>query len=360
MKTQAVILQTLVSFAAASPLVPRQAIDVDLVNSAPDPTLVTVPIGPTADSVNYDLAAATQLAVADPLTVPAATKRDLAARTACEVQPTGAGPVPDVDNDDSFLKFADFSDAATSALVPSGYQQTYTDLQASSIAYGYLGYRTLDSYDTSACAAQCDTITGCSGVNIYFERDPTVEPAADCPNPPSTTVIKCVLWGGYVAAENAKNDGQWRDDFHVVIAGSNGYMKTAVPAVSGFEGESLGNSTINAPNNCLGQNTYMGSKIFSTSIFDPSLCGAACTSQNQYNVAHPPAQGEPMICTFFTTYLMAKNGNSQGQYCAMYTQSWDSSYAVNDGQWRGQDHYTVEYAFSYSNATSSGGPQCSK
>ncbi|ORY68295.1 uncharacterized protein BCR38DRAFT_506816, partial [Pseudomassariella vexata] len=222
-----------------------------------------------------------------------------------------------------------------------------------------MGSTTLGSYDPALCASKCNAITGCLGINIYFERDPTVEPAARCNNPRSTTVIKCVFWGGYVEAANAKNMGQWRADFHVVIAGSNGYMKEGVPNVPGFTGQFLGQKTINAPSDCNGKDTFMGSKVFSTSIFNPNLCAAACRSQNEYNTAHPPSDGHrPMICKFFTTYLLAQNGNPQGQYCALYTQKWDSSYATNNGQYRGNDHYTIGLSFSYYNTETPGFPVC--
>ncbi|KAH9905659.1 hypothetical protein F4778DRAFT_727071 [Xylariomycetidae sp. FL2044] len=348
----------LVTLAGASPLVPRQDIEFDMVEAAPDPSTVTIPVGPTADVVTYDLAAATASAIADPLPVEAVEKRHLSLRTACEPQPAGSGPVPSPDTDADFLAFTGFSDAAAHAPTPAGYSLTFSNLQTSSGAYGYMGFTTVASYDTDSCANQCNSITGCLGFNIYFERDPSVNPGPGCEDPNSTTAIKCVFWGGYVAEENAKNDGQWRANFHVVIAGSNGYMKIGVPNVPGFTGESLGNRAINAPLDCNGKDTYMGSKIFSTSIFDPSLCGAACQSQNEYNLAHPPAQGKPMICKFFTTYLMAVNGRPEGQYCAMYTEYWDASHATNDGQWRGSDHYTVGYAFSYTNTSSPGIPIC--
>ncbi|KAI5924611.1 hypothetical protein F4810DRAFT_131990 [Camillea tinctor] len=362
MKTTAVLLPTLAALVRASPLVARQDIDFDLVNSAPDPSTVSIPIGPTAQSVTYDLASATAAATSTPLPVEAVEKRGIVeARSACDALPVGAGPTPTPDTDTAFLAFDELSYAAINADVPTGYVQTYSDLQASSSAYGYLGYTTLSSYDTAAAASQCDSITGCLGFNIFFERDPSVETGADCPDPASTTVIKSVFWGGYVEEGNAKNAGQWRNDFHVVIAGSNGYMKTAIPTVPGFNGEALGDASISAPDNCLGDNTYMGSKIFTTSIFDPNLCAAACSSQNEYNTAHPPTDGEPMICKFFTTYLMAKNGNPEGQYCVMYTQYWDTSYATNAGQYYGADHYTVGYAFSYVNEADNGVPtDCSE
>jgi hypothetical protein len=39
--------------------------------------------------------------------------------------------------------------------------------------------------------------------------------------------VKCVLWAGAVAISNANNYGQWRNQFQVLIAGSNGYIQTA-------------------------------------------------------------------------------------------------------------------------------------
>ena len=57
-----------------------------------------------------------------------------------------------------------------------------------------------------------------------MERDPSVNPNATmgCPNPPSIVNYKCTLWGSGVTAESAKNKGQWRIQFEVAIAGSNG------------------------------------------------------------------------------------------------------------------------------------------
>lgn len=66
-----------------------------------------------------------------------------------------------------------------------------------------MGFTTLQTYDVQGCANQCSAINGCASFNIYFERDPTVDPGQNCPNPPSTTTIKCVFWGGPVNAGNA-------------------------------------------------------------------------------------------------------------------------------------------------------------
>lgn len=61
---------------------------------------------------------------------------------------------------------------------------------------------------------------------------------------------------------------------------------------------------------------------------------------------------------FYNTYGLYKNGVYQGQYCSLYTQAWDLSYATNNGQWRGPDHYTIDMSYISSNATNSGDVRC--
>lgn len=86
-----------------------------------------------------------------------------------------------------------------------------------------MGLHTLTSFDTLGCASLCDQANGCEAFNMYIERDPSLSPnAEDCPNPASLTNFKCTLWGAPVVAEQARNKGQWRDSFEVVITGSNG------------------------------------------------------------------------------------------------------------------------------------------
>lgn len=112
------------------------------------------------------------------------------------------------------------------APIPAGYELSFSNKQASSNANNYMGVHTFDTYNTTACAALCDAVATCNAFNIYFERDPTVNPAPDCPNPPSFTNVKCTLWGSGVTAETAVNKGQFREEFQVVIAGSNGMYDT--------------------------------------------------------------------------------------------------------------------------------------
>lgn len=65
----------------------------------------------------------------------------------------------------------------------------------------------------------------------FAERDPTVNPSTnqstaptvwgrDCPNPPSMTSFKCTLWGSSIDSDDATNQGQYREEFDVVITAS--------------------------------------------------------------------------------------------------------------------------------------------
>lgn len=61
-------------------------------------------------------------------------------------------------------------------------------------------------------------------------------------------MIKCVFWGGPVNSGNANNYGQYRNQFQVLIAGSNGYMNNTIVSPPGYgTAVDLGTSAINAP-----------------------------------------------------------------------------------------------------------------
>ena len=193
------------------------------------------------------------------------------------------------------------------------------------------------------------------GINIYFERDPKLTPdATSCPNPPSLTQIKCVFWGGPVTTSNTNNPGRTWASFSVVVAGSNGYVNQNIAAPSGYtDALYLGNAAINAPYDSQGFDTFMGSKVFTLGPFNASLCAEACGAQNVYNLANPPTDGSPVqTCQFFNTYLLYLNDTvGLGQYCAMYSETWTSKYATKVEQWRGNDRYTVQYSYAFSNVT---------
>lgn len=218
-------------------------------------------------------------------------------------------------------------------------------------------YRALTTYDVQGCADACDSEKYCRGFNIYFERDPSLEPGSDCPKPTSTTNIKCSLYGYPVALNAATNTGQWRQDFQVVIAGSNGYSKTdkPLPTVDGFKTPTSLPAAINAPLDN-GYDTYNGMRLFNDNPFDPSLCAAACEAQTEYDMTHPDSDGTYKPCNFFVTYILTKNGVPLGTYCSLYTRSWDSSYATNTGYYYGDDKYEVVDAGSYEITTPSTSP----
>ncbi|KEQ67485.1 uncharacterized protein M437DRAFT_28370, partial [Aureobasidium melanogenum CBS 110374] len=146
----------------------------------------------------------------------------------CVQQPLGISHVSVPDTAAGFAADAWYGVQAVTAALPNGYVQTFSNLTASNSADQYAGYTLMSSYDVAGCGQQCTSMSGCNSFNIYFERDPQYDPSvAGCNNPPSTTNIKCVFWGGAVTSDNANNFGQMRDGFNVVIAGSNGYIAAA-------------------------------------------------------------------------------------------------------------------------------------
>ncbi|CAD0108593.1 unnamed protein product [Aureobasidium uvarum] len=379
-------MRSYIAVAAIAALAQAQDLDWDAVLQATPAPEVTIPVvyatAPattvTATTVSYSSEAAaasvSSALVANPDdSFPldsAIAKR--AAATTCQTQPTGVsvGPQPTNDavvNDDSvsaFSAYPSFSASAASAAapsaVPSGYVNTFSNLHASNNAYGYMGYTLLKSYDQQGCADKCTKINGCQSFNIYYERDPTVNPDdSSCSNPKSLTQIKCVFWSGPVTTDNANNAGQWRNQFQVVIAGSNGYVNKSIATPDGYNaGVFLDKSAINAPLDCTGDDSFIGSRLLTNSVFDANLCAVACNEQASYARQHPPTDGSfNKICSFFNTYILYKNGQALQQNCALYDQTWSMSYAKNNGYSYGQDHYTVGFSYTFSNKTDGGKPR---
>lgn len=149
----------------------------------PDTKPVTTPAptpikGPAANPTSTNIAPATCTAVY-------ATK--LKARTSdnnpatdpdapCGAQPNAYGPPTVPDTVDAFRSNPTYDGLAKSAKVPSGYAQSFSDLDASVEGSGYLSYKTLTSFDPSECAAFCDQTDTCTGFNVFIERDPAWNP----------------------------------------------------------------------------------------------------------------------------------------------------------------------------------------
>ncbi|KAI5203383.1 hypothetical protein E4T39_04233 [Aureobasidium subglaciale] len=365
----AIAFPALIALATARAL--PQDIDLDMVIAAPDPTVVQL-VGATAQIITFDTssilgqataaASSIEIAVTDVFSGDATPTGDIAKRAACDPQPTGIqsyAPVSGSDNASAFRANPTFSSIAAAATAPTGYDNKFQNAGGSNNAYGYLGFRTLGTYSTDACAAYCSSTLGCMAFNIYFERNPSVDPGTGCDNPPSVTMIKCGLWGGPVGLDNAVNTGQMRNNFEVAIAGSNGYQNNSLTIPAGFTLKDVPvTKAINAPYDSQGYNTYMGATIFTQGAFNIQLCADYCTAQTKYNVKHPASDGTPpKVCHFFNTYILYLNNAStpQGQYCSLYTEAWDAgTYATNAGQYRGSDHYFIDYSYTFTNATNSG------
>jgi len=358
----AFLFAAIVGLAAASPR-PQDVDFGSVADSLPSPTLLGPAISAISDAVSY-ASTAVLSSIFSAASAEATNnsddsyrrKRDTATTT-CQAQPSGYGPVTSPDTVSAFLNnraiFSSASAAASAA--PAAYSNAFTNLQGSTQQTGYLGLHTLQSYDVAKCASYCDSSAYCEAFNIYFERDPTVNPNdPGCSNPQSLTNIKCTLYGYPLSANTATNTGQYRNKFQVVIAGSNGYVKHwQAPALTNFTGPVTLPAAINAPfDPVTGKNTYLPRKSYDTGRFDPSLCAAACQAQTLYDKAHTNGTTTYDPCNFFNAYILVKDGVPQGTVCSMYSEPWNSSYATNYGQ-TGSDGsvYTIAESFSYTLGT---------
>lgn len=194
---------------------------------------------------------------------------------------------------------------------------------------------------------------------MAIERNPSVAPADACPNPPSTINYKCTLWGSPISAATAKNKGQWRSAYHVVVTASNGYVKMAPPdPIDGFTGPVELGGTINAPSSYIGMKYYAGP-------YNPGLCAAACYATTAYDKKHASTSGKydacvcslhipailsPLLtCTqnFFNSYVLSIENVPQGTYCSMYTKPWEKKYGTNYGKYRGKSFYSISQSYAY-------------
>jgi hypothetical protein len=70
----------------------------------------------------------------------------------CSPQPIGVGPAIPQDTPEDFKKYGEFSKAALSAVTPSGYVRSYSNLDST---YNdpalFAGYRELSGYDVEEC-----------------------------------------------------------------------------------------------------------------------------------------------------------------------------------------------------------------
>jgi hypothetical protein len=246
----------------------------------------------------------------------------------------------------------DSQDFANNAPTPQGYSQAFVNLKASTQQGGYLGLYTLNAYDVAACQAKCENAKSvCTAFNIYIERDPSIAPGADCPNPRATFNYKCTLYGIPITGSSATNKGQYRSKFQVAVTASNGYNKITTPrSVEGFTGPVPFPAAINAPL-LDGQDTLLASKFFPGPL-DPLVCATACSENTAYDrMTADQTTGEYKPCNFFNAYIMSMNGVPQGLYCVLYTAPWGVEYADNTGQTRGGDVFSISQSYGYTLTT---------
>ncbi len=156
------LLLALAGVSNGSP-VPQEISYAVVASPIPSPT---ISIGVASQVVTYNPHAAESQVSAAVMISPLPQKINKRTNGNCATQPVGAGPVPSPDTPAAFEAYKPFAAAASSAPTPPGYNLAFTNLNASNNANGYMGFSTLQTYDTVGCATQCTAITGCSAINI--------------------------------------------------------------------------------------------------------------------------------------------------------------------------------------------------
>ena len=326
------------ALAAPRPVFGPNNIDYESIVDAGPPTETASAFTKTASSVSVSTTTATPFSNSTKSALLA--KKDL--DDPCSDQPMGYGPKPATDSVDAFMSFTGFSDILYNAHSPLYYRTIFQNLQAAVIDVPYIGYSTMDSYSTTGCQKICDGNNACAAFNIFFERDPVVNPntAEGCPNPSSTTNIKCALFGASFTSDNAINTGEIRAQFKVAIAGSNAYLKSPAPGIfSGFDNPvALGGST-KAPN-------YIGYDYLQNT-YDASGCAATCQAITRDNRNNTDPGSSYTPCNFFNSYQFTFNDTGYGTICAYFSTPSGPEAGTYTGDRRGSDWYGITDSYGY-------------
>lgn len=277
----------------------------------------------------------------------------------CTALATGAGPVPTPDTASAFLAYAPFHASATAqaAAVPTNYDLSFTDQNGATQLSTYLTYKTLDTYSASSCAAFCDATALCTGFNIYFERDPSMDGNADIcllADLASTTNIKCALFGSSVSVDSATNTGQYRNLFQVVITGSNGYNKKAAVVTPPSCNSGSKNNGWKSGTKCNGggvmikAGALVGQRFFA-GPYNPAQCAAYAEAQVAKNKA---AAGWWTLfryqpCNSFNAVAVVKNKMTVGTYCSLFNVDVSASTCSYTGGKSGSDSFEVSFSNNY-------------
>ncbi|KAF2155843.1 hypothetical protein K461DRAFT_318512 [Myriangium duriaei CBS 260.36] len=252
--------------------------------------------------------------------VPNLVERQAASSVPCATQSSLYTGLPVPNTATGFLTDTVMSGIAANAVTPPGYSQVFNSLNGSANGIGWYRLQMMATYDVAGCAAICNSDNNCNSFNIYFERDPLLDPGTTCPNPDALVTVRCVMWTQYVSAYITRNYGQWRNSFVTLITGSNGYWQDNVPtAVAGF------NTPVSLPglvnvNTLNGVNPLVGTAFY-TGSYNASLCTNLCTQTTASNRAAALAKnwGLYQSCNFVDAAQVSIQGTIYGTYCSMYT-----------------------------------------
>jgi hypothetical protein len=271
----------------------------------------------------------------------------------CAPQPAAYGPPTTPDTVEAFQKNPVYSNQALQAKTPSGYVQTFKNFNASVNSNSYLAYKILESYDVAGCAKYCDDTELCQGFNVYVERDPVWNPdQCSCKNPTSMAQYKCSIFGSGVEKSAATNFGEQRDDFQVVIVGSNGYEKdvehTTPPTCPGYNNpQDCGTKLHDQPRYCIGEQSFPGP-------FDASLCAAYATKQNAVNLKAGLFSKLLSIfgfsngkCVQFQAAELEVDGAGWGTHCRLFTKKFDKGQANLDISYGGSSKWSCGKSYTY-------------
>ncbi|TFK70896.1 hypothetical protein BDN72DRAFT_765850, partial [Pluteus cervinus] len=206
----------------------------------------------------------------------------------------------------------------------TGYTQVFdgtgtdpTDRDASIKGAGYIGYKTLSSYDVDACETYCNSHSGCVFVNLYYIFNVNAQ---------TNPVVRC-------AAYTQPHSGSEKTNFggQQLLPAPAG--KTYVQQSTGYALDSvsvLANPTTPAGYQLVfgpttGANTAPGVSSYpSTTLsqYDVQGCANFCNGQ-----APDPVGG---ICQYFNIYQTISGGNPT-YTCATYYLPTDASTATNTG-----------------------------
>ncbi|KAF2150213.1 hypothetical protein K461DRAFT_281450 [Myriangium duriaei CBS 260.36] len=244
------------------------------------------------------------------------------------------------------------TDALANVLPPAGYQTISTNGLGAVFATSDLNYLTmtqnLATYNTTQCARQCDAMAGCLAFNIYYQRGPQYTPSPSCLNPPPVTAIQCGFWGNYVNVSQATNTNTWRQQFGVVIAGSNIYWRYTPPASEaslGFKGPTPQTGALGVSSSKYISYGYM-------STMNAATCANACLSltasrRSISNSWYFFTGGVYTPCQSFNIFNLTQSGAVQSYVCVMYSDVAANSGTPSTTLTLGGVTYGTTYSYTY-------------